>query len=160
MNIVSNTGPIIALAKIGKIHLLEDLFGKVQIPPMVEREVFIKLSDEVEELEKAISSFIEVTARPVIAREILITIRAIDAGEKEAIALAYNTGSFLIIDDRQARIAAEKLGLNFTGSIGVLLEAKKKNLIDNVKKHLLAIRDNGYYYSDEIIDVAVKLAGE
>jgi predicted nucleic acid-binding protein len=42
MKIVSDTGPIIGLAKIGKIILLKNIADEVIIPPMVYKELFGK----------------------------------------------------------------------------------------------------------------------
>jgi len=38
-DVVSNTGPLIALASIGQFDLLRRLFGKILIPPAVRAEV-------------------------------------------------------------------------------------------------------------------------
>lgn len=46
MRIVADTGPIIALAKIGKIFLLKSIAGEVPIPPMVYKELFGKIGSE------------------------------------------------------------------------------------------------------------------
>ena len=42
MNIVSDAGPLIALAKTGYLSILKDLFKKVLIPPMVFDELCIQ----------------------------------------------------------------------------------------------------------------------
>ncbi len=160
MIVVSNTGPIIALSKIRQLSLLQSIFGKILVPPVVAREVFAKLDKEIDELEKAFSDFIQITEKPNLPNEVEIVTQSIDAGEKGAISLAYNLKAFLIIDDNQARVAARKLNLEITGSIGVLLLAKQKKLIPNLTQLMLAIRENGYFYSDELIELATKMAEE
>lgn len=60
MIIVSNTGPIIALAKINKLTLLKDLASEVLIPPVVHRELFAKVGRESPEIDRALSDFIHV----------------------------------------------------------------------------------------------------
>ena len=104
------------------------------------REVFVKLDNEIEDLEKAFSDFIQITEKPILPKEVEIVIRSIDAGEKGAIGLAYNLNALLIIDDNQARNAARKLNLEITGSVGVLLLAKQKKLIPSLKQLMLDIR--------------------
>ena len=51
MNIVSNTGPLIALAKADQLRLLESLFSQVHIPPAVHRELLAKSGVEAERLD-------------------------------------------------------------------------------------------------------------
>jgi predicted nucleic acid-binding protein len=51
VKVVSNTGPIIALAKIGKLDLLKSLVGEVLIPPFVHKELFGKVGAEAVRIE-------------------------------------------------------------------------------------------------------------
>lgn len=48
---VSNTGPIIALAKIGHLVLMKQIFSEVSIPPIVYRELLGKFGNEWSEIE-------------------------------------------------------------------------------------------------------------
>ncbi|MBI4552268.1 MAG: DUF3368 domain-containing protein [Candidatus Latescibacteria bacterium] len=47
-----------------------------------------------------------------------------------------------------------------TGTAGVLVRAKTEGLIDQVSPLLLAMRANGYYISDRVIQRACQMAGE
>lgn len=58
MRIVSNTGPIIGLAKIGKVGLLKSLAQEVLIPPFVQKELFGKIGSETVQIENALDEFI------------------------------------------------------------------------------------------------------
>lgn len=51
MKIISNTGPIIGLAKIGRLSLLKSIAKEVLIPPMVHRELLGKVGNEAEDIE-------------------------------------------------------------------------------------------------------------
>ena len=90
MKIVSDTGPIIGLAKIGKIKLLEKYADEVLIPPMVYKELLGKIGPESEEIDNALSSFIKIANLPKIEGELQNIISDLDEGEKQAIALAYS----------------------------------------------------------------------
>lgn len=162
MKIVSNTGPIIALAKIGKLALLKELAPELLIPPTVYRELFAKIGRESQAIEQAIADFIRVIEVKEIDPEIEIAIARLDEGEKQAIALAstFTEEIVLLLDDRAGRRVAQQLGFPTTGSIGVLLRLQEKGAIENVGALLLEMRERGYWLSDKVIEVAKRLAGE
>ena len=58
MRIVSNTGPIIGLAKINRLSILKKIAGEILIPPMVHRELLAKTGDEATLIDEALNSFI------------------------------------------------------------------------------------------------------
>jgi predicted nucleic acid-binding protein len=160
MTVVSNTGPLVALAKVDKLSLLEQLFGRVHIPPAVHRELLAKRGSELPRLDDALARFIEVTQVPRIAPAVKIATLRLGPGEQQAIALAYELKALLVIDDRLGRAAARRLGLVITGLAGVLVRAKETELITAVRPLLNEIRQHGYWLSDELLDVAAKMAGE
>lgn len=61
----------------------------------------------------------------------------IDKGEASAIALALEIGADLVIlDDYKARIVAEKMGLQITGTLGAIIKAKKNGIIESIRPAL------------------------
>jgi len=72
-------------------------------------------------------------------------------GESEVIALAYETKKKALIDDLKSRKVAEDLGLFVSGSIGVLLKAKKLGIIDSAFKKTQELKDKGFYVSDVLL---------
>jgi predicted nucleic acid-binding protein len=161
VTVVSNTGPLIALAKADRLVLLEGLFGQVLIPPAVHRELLAKSGPESARLDEALLGLIEVTQLPPLSPEVKTATLRLDAGEKQVVALAYERkASLVIIDERLGRAAARRLGLEVTGLVGVLVRAKETGLIPAVCPMLEEIRQRGYWLSDEILDMAAKLAGE
>lgn len=84
MRIVSNTGPIIGLAKIGMIGLLKDLAGEVMIPPFVHKELFGKTGSETPHIEKALGDFIKVAPASVLEPPEAVLLSELDEGEKQA----------------------------------------------------------------------------
>jgi len=161
MIVVSNTGPLIALAKADQLALLKQLFGQVLIPPAVHRELLAKSGPESARLDEALMGSIKVTQSPSLSPEVKIATLRLDVGEQYAIALAYERkASLVIIDERLGRAAARQLGLTVTGMAGVLVRAKEAGLIPAVRPLLEEIRQGGYWLSDEILDIATRLAGE
>lgn len=162
MRIVSNTGPIIGLAKIGMIGLLKELAGEVLIPPFVHKELFGKTGYETPRIEKALGDFIKVTTADFLEPPEDVLLSELDEGEKQAVALAFSLGEgvLLLIDDHAGRQAARKIGVAVTGLVGLLLLAKERGLIGGVSPLFEDLRQAGYWISDEIVGIAQGLAGE
>jgi hypothetical protein len=162
MNVISNTGPIIAFAKLNRLDILVSLFSTVLIPPTVHRELMGRIGEECGAIEKGIQTFIKITEVPDVPRDTAVDLMAIDEGERQVISLAISVGpdALLLLDDKAGRTAAKQLGVRITGTVGLLLLAKERRLIPSVTEYLEALRLYGYWLSDEIIAVAIYEAGE
>jgi predicted nucleic acid-binding protein len=85
----------------------------------------------------------------------------IDKGEASAIALALETpGSIVILDDYNARKIAERLGITFTGTIGVIVKAKLKGVISSIEPLLEKLKQTDFRLSADIEMQALKEANE
>ena len=159
--VVSDSSPLIHLARIGRLGLLEKIFGEVVIPPAVYREVIEEGKGKPgwEELSTAKwLRVMEIKKNQALKQSLLVYI---DEGEAEAIALANEIhADLLLLDEREARILAKKLGLRVTGTIGILLKAKKKHLIKNLKHELEKLKTTGFRISPNLEQEALKKAGE
>lgn len=162
MKLVSDTGPIIGLAKINRIYLLKNLAEEVIIPPMVYKELFGKTGAESTQIENALHDFIRIKNELPLDKTTAMILADLDEGEKQAIALSsVSEGNvLLLIDDRAGRAAADKLNVPSTGLIGILLLSKEKGLIEKVVPLIENLRHNGYWLSDEVMEIAKNLAGE
>jgi uncharacterized protein len=160
MTVVTNTGPLIMLAKIDQLGLLQQMFGTIAIPPAVHRELLAKSGPEARRLDAAITQFIEITSEPELSPSVQIATDHLDAGEQQAIALAQVQETLLVIDERLGRQAARQLGLMITGSVGVLIQGKQRGYVPAVTPLLETARQQGYWLSDELIAVAAQLVGE
>jgi predicted nucleic acid-binding protein len=162
MKIVSDTGPIIGLAKIGKIILLKNIADEVIIPPMVYKELFGKTGPESNEIDQALNTFIMVKRDIAVEEATKIELAGLGEGEKQAIELASRLDNdvILLLDDRAGRQVAARLNIFTTGLIGLLLVAKEKGLVESVGTLIKELRNNGYWLSDDIMKTAIKLAGE
>lgn len=157
---VADTGPLIALAKIDQLDLLLSLFGGVLIPSVVEQELLTKRSVESQRLEAVLGKHLQVVTTPEIAPEVQAATWNLDRGEAGALALAYSRRLLFIVDDALGRKAAERLRVQFAGTIGILLEAKRQGHISSVLPLLLQMRQQGYWLRDDLIERAAMLAGE
>lgn len=162
MSVVSNTGPIIALAKVDRLSLLKELFGEVFIPPTVNKELCAKSGSEWDAIENALKDYLHIHDLMSLDEKVKLVLADLDEGERQAVGLALTIGKdvMLLMDDRAGRQAAQKLNISVTGVVGILLLAKKRGLINSVTEVLEKIRNNGYWLSNKIIEVAKELAGE
>jgi len=162
MKIVSDTGPIIGLAKIGKIILLRNIADEVIIPPMVYKELFGKIGPESNEIDQALNTFIMVKRDMAVEEAVKIELAGLGEGEKQAIGLASRLDNdvILLLDDRAGREVAARLNIFTTGLIGLLLVAKEKGFVESVGTLIIELRNNGYWLLDDIMKTAIKLAGE
>ncbi|GAB4167507.1 MAG: hypothetical protein Fur0032_05600 [Terrimicrobiaceae bacterium] len=133
MIVVTNTSPLLNLAVIGEARLLPDLFGRVTAPNMVREEIdSLRLRDQRFRSADTADAADFATVRDS-SRVALLSLH-LDPGEAEAIALALELQADLILlDERRATRAARQLGLRTLGLLGVLLLAKRKGLIDQVR---------------------------
>jgi predicted nucleic acid-binding protein len=83
-------------------------------------------------------------------------------GESEALSWAYaNDGDYhAVVDDNAARRCAKTMGIKFLGTGGILILAKKKDLIESVTVALDKLKKAGLYISDEIVDLLKEKANE
>lgn len=155
-NIVSNTGPLIALASIGQFHLLRDLFDTICIPPAVLDEI----RDERSLATVAAADWI--TVRVVKDKLALQLLREeLGSGECEAIVLAKEIeAALLLVDERIATRKARNIELQTTGTLGVLLMAKGRGLLELVKPQLDTLRRTGFYMGEALYHQVLESAGE
>jgi uncharacterized protein len=159
--IVSDTSPINNLAAIDQLHLLQQIYGTVIIPEAVYRELTDPIFPVAGATEVQTLGWIQtrqITDRTML--ELLST--ELDPGEAEAIVLALEIGADqVLIDEHRGRLIAARLNLNYTGILGILIEAKRRGLILAVKPLLDALIDRaGFWVADALYHRVLELAGE
>lgn len=152
--VISNSSPVIHLFKMGYGHLLENLYEKVHITDCVFEECTEAVvnpgeAKEIEAIKSA--SFFDINT---VENQMLFLAFAklVDEGEASAIALAIEKkADLLLLDDQAARELADMYNLQYTGTIGVLLAAMEKGLIDlSVREILNKLRSTGFYIGKKI----------
>jgi len=158
---VCNTTPLINLAEIGRLDLLDKLFGKVVIVPAVREELLAKEGLFVAAAEAARSDRFEVR-NPSDRLLVRGFAASVHSGEAECLALAMeHPGSLLVLDDVAARSLAEAGGLPFTGTLVCLVEAKRRGWVDSVSPLLQVLRQKArFWISRELEEAVLKDAGE
>lgn len=161
MIIVSNTSPITNLAAVGQLELLHRLFGDIHIAFGVWDELNASNRRHPGSLEVERSRWVhhhEVSNLPLVAS----LRRDLDRGEAETLALAVELeATVVLVDEKEGRHAAARLGLKPLGVLGVILEAKRKQEIESVRPILEALRSRaGFYLSDQLYWDVMKRASE
>jgi len=151
---VSNTSPLIALKHAELLEKLNLLFQRITVPPSVMRELSVKEKEYFQSL-----SFLSVE-EPRDSRLVLVLKTIVDEGEAEAITLALEKNSLLIIDDLKGRKVARRLGLEIIGTLGVLKAMKLKDVIGEVKPFIERLREKGFYISDDLVNKLLSDIGE
>ena len=147
--IISDTSCFIILSKIDKLDILKQVYGEVTTTVDIANEYGESLPEWVR--------VIEVNDKN---RQALLEMQ-IDKGESSAIALALGiSNSSLILDDYKARKVADQLKIPFTGTIGIIIKAKRLGHISLVKPVLERIKQSDFRISDEIEAQALREAGE
>jgi predicted nucleic acid-binding protein len=146
--IVSDTSCLILFYKIGELDLLKKLFGKLHTTDIVLKEFNQPIPDWIEVLQlktdmhKGLSGYL-------------------DAGEATSIALASEyEESLLIIDEIKGRKAAKEMGISVTGSLGVLITAKKKGHLKSVKPIIEKIQKTNFRISENLIERVLEKVNE
>lgn len=172
--VIADAGPLIGLARIGHLHLLGQLFGTVSVTQWVADEVLA--GGDFADIAMLKSAFAEPWLQTVetdIAQAdawhaqcaTLINLHQIDRGEASALLLAQQWtdqggAALLLMDDHRGRQAAQHSKIAAMGTAGVLLLAKQAAAIAAVKPLLLALREDGYFLSQRLIDAVLVQAGE
>lgn len=155
MDIVINASPLILLNKVNRLSLLNKLFTAVYIPNAVLREVGIT-----SELEPNVD-FSEISFRPLcVTNEVAVQglLGRLHIGEVEVIVGAIEKGiSTVVLDENAARNKAKHLGLYVTGTLGILMKAKKCGLIDDISAEITNLKNANMYVSDEVVKRLIAL---
>ena len=149
MKVICNTTPFISLSSIGEIDLLRQIYSSVIVPMAVVEE--INRGGEISVPDLTSLNWVEVVSNVTTSENRLLF--QLDYGERQVVLNAFKRqADLLLIDDRVARNIAEYLGLNVKGTLGVLVEAKRKGLIPSFKKTALKIKKQGIHYSIRLIN--------
>ncbi|HET7037826.1 MAG TPA: DUF3368 domain-containing protein [Thermomicrobiaceae bacterium] len=161
MPAVSNSSPLILFASIGRLDLLQGVFGDIYVPDAVWREVVTDGGERLDAVQVVEAHWIKPrsVAQAVVARELA---QSLGDGEAEAIALALEIGDQipLLLDDRKARAIARRLQLNIIGNSGLLVLAKNRSLIALVRPILDQLHGAGLYLDDAVRAQLLRAAGE
>ena len=156
---ISDTSVVLHLSIVGRIQLLETLFGTIHIPQAVARELE---SDRRSQGITTAYTFLRVSDTIIQSEGLEIANKyLLDEGESEAIALALlNPEAALLIDEAKGRAVASALGLQIAGLLGVLQVAKEQGTIPSVKGILDDALANGFRVNPKLYSSFLNTLGE
>lgn len=148
-NIVSDTSCFILLEKIDEFDLLQKLYTTVITTKEIAAEFGSILPEWI------------IIKQPVDTEYQLFLETLVDKGEASAIALAAEIKDcLLIVDDLEGRKLTQQLGLNITGTIGIIVDAKDAGIITSVKPILEKIKQTNFRIPSNLEAIILAKAGE
>ena len=158
MIVIADSSALVALSICQALPLLEILFKKIYVPETVYKEISIEGKSEAEALTDYLSSRIKLVQTDKIQ---VMNTANLGSGEQEAIALYMElSADLLIIDDARTKKVAYANGLEVMGSVGVLLLAKQRGLINKIRPMLSLLAVSDIHLGSRIIEKALQLADE
>lgn len=161
MKVICNASPIINLSLIGKLDLIQSIFRRIIITQAVYDEISVLSEFDIGYIDLTRLDWIEV--KPVQNQPLLKLLKTeLDEGESETIALASAISADLVIlDEKNGRKKAETLGLKITGILGLLVLAKERGLIEDVKPQMdKLINIAGFWINPDLYEKILLLANE
>ena len=160
--VVADTGPLIALARIGRLDLLRRLYGRVVVPPAVHTELAIDSNRPGAKVLAGVFAAGWIAVETAMDASVRVELdQLLGPGEAEAIALAGQEDTrFLLIDDARGRRTARARGIPVVGVVGVLLVAKSRGELAAFGPVLDRLSDAGYRLSPRLVAATLDRADE
>ena len=160
MKTICDAAVLIGLAKIGRLDLLNKLYKNIYIPWGVYQEVVVRGGKRpgVKEIDQA-EWIRKIKVKDRTAVNLLVS--EFGQGESEVLVLGKELkADWLILDDARARTAAISAGYRIIVLAGILLLAKQRNLIEDIKPLFDELLDKNFRLSDKIMKTILEDAGE
>jgi predicted nucleic acid-binding protein len=161
--VVVDSSVLISLAAAEQFRLLQDFYSTLLIPPAVWNEVAaVPKPFGLPETQQALADGWIMIQKPSSVAAIERLPFSLQAGETEALALALEIPhSLLLVDDAQGRLAAKTLNLAFTGTIGVLMRARKEGQISAMRPILDRLQQRTtFWLSVQMYQAVLQKVGE
>ncbi len=146
--VIADTGALISLIHLEKFDLIEKVFGDFFIAKAVWKE----LNDyDNPDFDRSYLQKLESKVKQINSRNYLLM--TMDSGEAESVILYEELDAdYLLIDDNKARAIAESLDVNCIGTLGLLIKAKQKGLIRELKPLFKILIGANRYFSKKLLN--------
>ena len=157
--IISNTSPLQYLHQLGVLDILPKLVTTITVPPAVQDELTVGRNLGLNLPDLQILDWIIVRRPSSFAALPMVT--DLGAGEREVLALALEISDCVcVLDDALSRQVASALQLRVTGTLGVLIDAKRAGLISAVRPQLDQLHSLGFRLAAHTRAAVLRLADE
>ena len=157
--VIMNASPIICMMKAGIIEVLPALFKDIVVPQEVKREILVRGRTDLKGEVLASYQWIRLVNDIVVAPQVA----SWDLGQGESAVISFaleNPGFWAVIDDREARRCATALHCRHTGTLGIIVLAKRRGVIPSIRGYLERLKEAGLWLSDELVDQVSRKSGE
>lgn len=158
-DLVINTGPVLALVAAGHLEVLRKLFARIVVPHEVAQEIEAGGRTQFAREEFRAASWLDKRATATVLSPLLQS--TLDPGEAAVIALATSEQIVTVaIDEAVGRRIGRLHGLSVTGSLGILIQAKRQGLPILLRPAIAAMRQHGIWLSEVLEQECLRAAGE
>ena len=157
MIVVADASPLVALATCDYLEVLDKLFGEVKVSDSVYEEVIVqnKLGSD------RLKNYLQGKVVNAELASLVIEGSSLDRGELSSMVLYKKLqADYLLIDEKLGRRIAKLNNIKVIGSLGILIEAKRKGIIPSIKPQIETLRASTIYFSSTLLDYALKMAAE
>ena len=156
--VIVNSTPLIILSNIGHLHILKNLYQQIFIPSAVFSEVTAKNDSACQQIFQNTDWIKVLQCKNFDSKKYPPKLHS---GEVEVFILAQDLNADLVIlDDNAAKKTAKCLGLTVTGTLGVLIKAKREGFINSLQASINLMLEKGFYLTDAVIKMALSAVDE
>jgi len=147
---ICNSSPLISLARIRRLDLVESLAAEVVVPATVMREIAAGHSRDT--AVAAVESSSRLRIVPDVEVSAAVRSWRLDPGESQVLAMALQHGGCgVVIDDRAARRCASRASVPMIGTIGLVALARQRGTLKAAAPIYRALRDAGLFLAPALI---------
>ena len=157
--IICNTSPLQYLYRLGTLEVFHAVAGRIVVPPAVVDEIAAGKRLGLDLPDLAVLDW--VTTRGPVGIAAIGSFTGLGAGESEVLMLALESpGAVAVLDDALARRFAQRIGVKFTGTLGILLDAKRIGLVAALAPLMDRLHQTGFRLSPQTRAAVLRHAGE
>lgn len=151
---VVDASPLVFLAKLDRLDLLRRSANELYAPPQVLEEIRAQPDSSTGAIERAVEGWLRIEPPRREGPRF-------ETGEAAVLALAAELDADrVVLDDLAARRWARMKGLQVIGTLGLLLSARLRGEIPDLRREIERLREQGFRASEELIRAVLEEAGE
>ena len=158
-DVICNTSPLQYLHQIGQLELLPKLVARITVPTAVAQELAEGRRRGLDLPIPEALAWVDLCTPS--SEKVVRLVADLGPGETGVLLLALErTNPVAILDDALARRHAEFLGIALTGTLGILLDAKRRGLVPAVTPLVDDLQRLGFRLSEGTRSAVLQMAGE